>query len=1216
MASKTLGLDLGTNSIGWAIVNHDDSGTALEDAGVLIFQEGVARPEGKEKPAVEKRTKSKGARRHYFRRRLRKIELLKVLVSHNMCPVVSDDELENWRNEKLYPKNEEFLLWQRTNGDDNPYFARYEALNTILDLSNIQHRYLLGRAFYHLVQRRGFLSNRKDQSKKTEGVVKGKINGLTSLMKDYDCDYLGELFYILYRDNKKIRNNSTDRLQHIEKEFYAICNKQNLSPELVKELHRAIFYQRPLKSQKGLVGKCIFETNKARCPLSHPAFEEYRMLSFINNIKVKTHDDSDFRPLTNDERNQIKPLFFRKSKDSFDFEDIAKKIAGKGNYSFRDDKIETAYKFNFRMTASVSGCPTTAGLIGIFGDDWIDTVCSTYLHANNKTERDIINDVWHVLYSFDSDEKLVKWAMLNLQLDEKEAKSFTEIKIQQGYASLSLKAINKILPFLRAGMRYDEAVFVANLDYVLPDNIKNDDKRRNEIIYEIACIVANYHENPLKKTYTKEQLVKGYLEDIPDIDFNKLQRLYHPSKLNIYPDATVNSEGKLLLGSPRTSSVRNPMAMRALFKLRHLINQLLIEGKINRDTRINIEFARGLNDANKRKAIERFQREREKQHKDYYDKIKTLYKDTTGCDIEPTETDILKYQLWEEQKKICLYTGEQIGIADFLGDNPKYDIEHTIPRSLGGDDSQMNKTLCNSVYNRSVKKNILPAKLPDAEKIMSRIESLNWQQEIAKLRKKIDGIRTSGAATKDAKDDMIQNRHYLKMKLDYLHGKLERFTMQEVPEGFTNRQGVDIGIIGKYAKEYLKTLFKSEERQIFIVKGATTAEFRTMWGLQPEYTKKERINHTHHAIDAITIACIGRGAYQRWAEYTRNYDTFKFFGGEKPIFAKPWTTFTEDVKKYVQNILVVHNTPDNTLKQSRKVLKKRGKQLRGADGKLLYQQGDTARAMLHEETYYGAINRNGDIKYVLRVPLNLLSEKDIYKNIVDGAVREKVKQALELRGFKHLLESKIWMNEEKGIEIKKVRIEKSVKKPLDTKKHRDLSKHPHKQSYHVKNELNYCMAIYEGMTNKGKMKRSFRIVNNLDAVKLKKSGNDLVPLSDNDDQPLKWLLKVGTMVLFYENSPAELIDCSQEQLTKRLYKVSGFSIHSGENGKGLARINLLYHQEARKSKDISYKNGIWKQGEELRPGIIVLHTQFNALVQGRDFTISETGEISFTHNLC
>ena len=62
---------------------------------------------------------------------------------------------------------------------------------------------------------------------------------------------------------------------------------------------------------------------------------------------------------------------------------------------------------------------------------------------------------------------------------------------------------------------------------------------------------------------------------------------------------------------------------------------------------------------------------------------------------------------------------------------------------------------------------------------------------------------------------------------------------------------------------FLKSVFK----QVYIVKGIATSDFRQMWGIQEEYTKKERVNHVHHCIDAITIACIDKGAYDKLAEY-------------------------------------------------------------------------------------------------------------------------------------------------------------------------------------------------------------------------------------------------------------------------------------------------------------------------------------------------------------
>lgn len=148
--SKVLGLDLGTNSLGWAIAEQTENGYALLDRGVDIFQEGVAREKNNEKPAVQDRTDARALRRHYFRRRLRKIEVLKILIEHDLCPPLSDEQLAQWRKRKTYPLDDAFIQWQRTddNTDKNPYHDRYRALTEELDLDNRHDRWSLGRALY------------------------------------------------------------------------------------------------------------------------------------------------------------------------------------------------------------------------------------------------------------------------------------------------------------------------------------------------------------------------------------------------------------------------------------------------------------------------------------------------------------------------------------------------------------------------------------------------------------------------------------------------------------------------------------------------------------------------------------------------------------------------------------------------------------------------------------------------------------------------------------------------------------------------------------------------------------------------------------------------------------------------------------------------------------------------------------------------------------
>lgn len=1217
--AKVLGLDLGTNSLGWALVDESEQGYALLDKGVEIFQEGVAREKNNEKPAVQDRTNARTLRRHYFRRRLRKIELLKVLIRYDLCPPLTDGQLSTWRQKKQYPLDEEFLRWQRTddNEDRNPYHDRYTALTRQLNLGERRQRWLLGRALYHLAQRRGFLSNRKEAGDDTEGKVKTDIKNLSDEMTAAGCSYLGEYFYELYQRKERIRGKYTSRNEHYLAEFDAICDRQQLPEEWRKALHRAIFFQRDLKSQKGSVGRCTFEPRKNRCPISHPQFEEFRMLSFINNIRITGPGDNSPRPLTLEEVETIRPLFFPQKKNKsnfyFDFEEIARKIAGKGKYACKEDRIEAPYRFNFARTATVSGCPVSASLQAIFGEEWLREIRSLYLLSEGKTEEQVLNDIWHALYSFNDEERLRNWAREKLQLTDEQAKAFAAIRLPQDYAALSLNALNKILPYLRSGYRYDEAVFLANLQAALPKEVYADETRRREIERDIASLLLGYKRNPYDKFDSKERRIADYFSD-HGLDMSRLDRLYHPSKIETYPDAKPNAEGILQLGSPRTSAIRNPMAMRALFRLRDLINILLREEKIDRDTKIRIEFARGLNDANRRKAIEQYQREREAENRKYAEEICRQYAAETGREIMPSEDELLKYRLWEEQQHVCPYTGRQIRISDFIGANPGFDIEHTLPRAKGGDDSQMNKTLCENRFNRETKRAKLPAELSNHAEIMERIESFGWLEKVESLQKQIEVQvrRSKSAATKSEKDGAIQRRHYLQMQLDYWRGKYERFTMTEIPEGFSNRQGVDIGIIGKYARLYLKTVFD----RIYTVKGSTTAAFRKMWGLQEEYANKERVNHVHHCIDAITIACIGRREYDRWAQYVADEERFRYGESGKPRFEKPWPTFTEDVKAVADELLVAHHMPDNMAKQTRKKLRVRGQIKLNADGKPIYQQGDTARCRLHQETFYGAIEREGEIRYVVRKSLADLKLTDIDK-IVDPEVRLRIEEAVKADGLETVKrpDYTVWMNREKGIPIRKVRIfTPGVTQPIALKKQRDLSVKEYKRDYHVANDGNYCMAIYEGHDKKGKPKRSFELVSNFEAAQYFKASADrearpdLVPLADANGFPLKCILKTGTIVLFYENSPAELYECTCKELTKRLYKVTAMAAEG--------RVQFLFHQEARNQKTLTALYGAGASQfcqSNPSPKLRLSVSNFNMLVEGYDFELTVTGEIKFKH---
>ena len=714
----------------------------------------------------------------------------------------------------------------------------------------------------------------------------------------------------------------------------------------------------------------------------------------------------------------------------------------------------------------------------------------------------------------------------------------------------------------------------------------------------IEHIIHEMNQIDSKDARTFEVCIEEYLKEQYHVSEEKLKKLYHPSKMDKYPRVLrTNDHGVYQLGSPRIDCVRNPMAMRSIFRLRKLVNRLLEEGKIDLDTDIHIEFARELNDANKRRAIAKFAKDNQKKN----DEARKKIIDKMGEEYNVKDDDILKCILWEEQGHICLYTGRQIAIPDFVGTSQKFDIEHTIPRSVDGDSTRMNLTLCDSRFNREIKKTKLPAELPNHDEIMARIN--DWREKYESLDGQIRKLRgkSKGATTKKLKDDIIYNRHLLELQRDYWRGKYLRFTMEIVPEGFSRRQGTDIGVISKYARLYLKSLFK----HVYTVNGIATSDFRKIWGVQDVYGKKERVNHVHHCIDAIVVACISRDEYDKLSAYYHNEENHKWYGMSKAYFKKPWPTFVEDLKNMQDEILVYHYTPDNMPKQGRRKIlldvevdgiKKKKKVL---------CKGDAARGLLHSDTYYGAIENDGVVRYVKRINLASMKVTDV-KNIVDDAVRGIVEAAIREKGFKEAMAGTIWMNEEKQIPIKKVRCYTSIKNPIsfDKKKQRDLSDKEYKRNYYVTTKGNYIVALYVGSTKTGKRKTFYEFVNMMEAAGYYKTstdksvvGHNIVPL-EKDDCQLAFILKKGTMVIFYKETKEEVWDYSQKETVRNLYYVSGIESDG--------RVTFKYHQEARRDEELP-RNA--SDTSDIKPKIRVGLASAKILVQGYDFEINELGEI-------
>ena len=1132
---KTVGLDLGTNSIGISLRNSDLSSKNITEQLVyfssIIFKSGVGKEKSGEFSYAAKRTEKRTIRRLYQARKYRIWATLKLLIENGFCPLSMSD-WEKWSQydkakglKRQYPVGAtDFEQWVRLdfNGDgiadySSPFQLRAELMEKQFDFTNQTDRYKLGRALYHIAQRRGFRSSKgetlkeqeineatdtqetdiSDALKKSEEKKSGK---LVDYMKQYQLKTVGCAFAHLEKNGIRVRNSEYQAVRSQYKEeiqqIFDFQNGLDKNSDFYKRLvsekkgEGTIFYKRPLRSQKGLVGNCSLEPNKSRCPISHPEFEKFRAWCLINNIRFGEELKD---TLTIEQKEQLYKDKFLLTRNSFKFEEIKewieKRTAQKLDYGKKT--------INYKDKTSISGCPISGRLKNLLGNDWESWEYTSGEEKTNLKTGEVkqikynANDLWHVCFSFDEPEYVEEFAKNKLHFDDNQTKQLVRIygAIQQGYGMLSLKATHNINRFLQKGLIYTDAVLLAKLPDIFKDKWAENEEyitskideiintnRQQKLLYNIAnTLIADYKSLELteqfayknyeykladsdlnnvkktaiavigEKTWTKKEVTEQeqilakvselYQEffasekrdyfKLPKVanalaDFlhetyqflteNDLHKIYHPSLIEYYTPAKDEQieDGRWLklLGSPVIGALKNPMAMRVLHILRRQINAMLKtvdengNTLIDENTRIVVETARELNDANMRWAIEAYQREREAENKEYEKIIKEFFpnREINDDDIEqvrliceqhdipedgiireqkaktkesknvPTyKKDITKYRLWLEQGCRCLYTGKIINIANLFDDNA-FDIEHTIPRSLSFDDSLANLTVCDAHFNRTIKKNQIPTQLSNYEDIKLRLQP--WFDKVEQLKDNVEfwKAQSKRAQDKDRNDRCIRQKHLWLMELDYWQKKVDRFTMTEVTSGFRNNQLNDTRIITKYAYHYLKTIFSKVEVQ----KGNVTANYRKMLGVQSVDEKKCRDKHSHHAIDATILTLIPTAAqrdkmleifFMIQEKKRLNEDASKLeIELEKEKKSCGLSGNISDIVPYIENnILVNHIAKNQALTPAKRKSRVRGKEVfvKNKNGEFVNKWivGDSIRGQLHGETFYGAITQ-------------------------------------------------------------------------------------------------------------------------------------------------------------------------------------------------------------------------------------------------------------------
>lgn len=615
-----IGLDVGANSIGWCLMGLDGSGgpASITDIGVRIFSDG-RNPKDKTSLAVARRS-ARQMRRRRDRYLARRDGLMRALVRHGLMPA-----------EEGGRKALEAL---------DPYELRARGLDQALS----PHE--LGRAIFHMNQRRGFKSNRKvDQAdEKESGKIKQAAQKLEEAMTGAGARTLGEYLWSRHRERRPVRARLDGEGARAEYELYPLrhmlliefdalwdaqrrFHPQTLTEKARDDLHRIVFFQRPLKPVKP--GKCTFEPTQERAPWALPLAQDSRIYRELANLRIELPGEA-ARFLTREERDTLAAELCKKHKTTF---------AGMR----RRLKLPAAARFNLESEKRkhLDGNKTAALLAkaGLFGPDWhgLGAAAQAEIVERLLTEED--------------EDRLLAWLGDTWGLDRESAGKVAGARLPDGHGNLGRNALEKIVPILRdkgfGGFTYDKAVAEVYRHH--------SDFRTGEVFDALP-----YYGRVL------ERHVAFGTGEPGDIEEKRIGRL------------------------------ANPTVHIALNQVRRVVNAII--ARHGPPAEVVIEVARELKQSlEKRREAQRKQAENQQANDQRRAELAQRGLTDSG-------ENRLKLRLWEELNpkdpfdRCCVYTGEKISIERLLGDEVQ--IEHILPFSRTLDNSFTNKTVSLRRANR------------------------------------------------------------------------------------------------------------------------------------------------------------------------------------------------------------------------------------------------------------------------------------------------------------------------------------------------------------------------------------------------------------------------------------------------------------------------------------------------------------------------------------
>lgn len=942
----------------------------------------------------------------------------------------------------------------------------------------------LGRVLCHINQKRGYRHVKSDaaaivgdEGEKKKDSNSAYLAGIRANDEKLQDEHktVGQYFAEQLRQNQsesptggisyRIKDQIFSRQRYIDEYDQIMVAQRVHYPDILTDAFirmlrdEVIFMQRPLKSCKHLVSLCEFEKQEKVmrvqqddgkggrqlverrvkfgpkvAPKSSPLFQLCRIYEAVNNIRL-TRPDGSPRDITPEERAKI--VAHLQSSASLSFAALKKLLKEKALIA---DQLTTksGLKGNSTRVALASALqpyPQYHHLLDMELETRMMTVQLTDEETGEVTEREVAV----VTDSYVRQPLYRLWHIL-YSIEERDAMRralITQLGMKEEDLDGGLLDQLYRLDFVKPGYGNKSAKFICKL---LP-------QLQQGLGYSEACAAVGYrHSNsPTSEEITERTL----LEKIPLLQRNEL---------------------------------RQPLVEKILNQMINLVNALKAEYGIDE---VRVELARELKvSREERERMARNNKDREERNKEVAAKIRE-------CGLYPTKPRIQKYMLWKEAGRQCLYCGRSIEEEQCLREGGM-EVEHIIPKSVLYDDSYGNKTCacrrCNKEKGNRTALEYIRAKGREAE-YMKRI------------------------------NDLLKEK-----KISYSKHQRLRWLKEDIPSDFLERQLR----LTQYISRQAMAILQQGIRRVSASEGGVTARLRSLWGYgkilhtlnldrydsmgETERVSREgeateelhitnwskRMDHRHHAIDALVVACTRQSYIQRLNRLSSEFgredkkkedqeaqeqqatETGRLSNLERWLTQRPHFS-VRTVSDKVAEILISYRPGQRVVTRGRNIYRKKmadGREVSCVQRGVLVPRGE-----LMEASFYGKILSQGRVRIVKRYPLH-----DLKGEVVDPHLRELIttyNQELKSRE-KGAPIPPLCLDKDKKQEVRSVRcyaktlsLDKAIPMCFDEKG---------EPTAFVKSASNHHLALYR--TPKGKLVES--IVTFWDAVDRARYGIPLV----------------------------------------------------------------------------------------------------------------------------